>query len=293
MRSHGLDDGSRSGGRWSGGGHGFNLEQPGIFVDAGDDDGQRGVVVTEDLMPDASVGLPVPPVGQVDSDLDEVALCHASLGEDIQDIAPGEATLGIEVVGHDTIGSLGNLAADEQHPAGVDDQGPLCVGAGLRAEAGELHAADDRNRDGQRSSQLAVWWHAEDGHVSAFVIALTIGVLALAGLTLDGGLALAAKVRANGQAESAARAGAQAIDLAAFRSGGSLRLMPEQATADAQAYLTAQRATGTVSVSGDTVLVTVTGAQQTQLLGLIGITRLTVHGEGSAQPHHGGITAEP
>src|SRR5687768_354668 len=81
------------------------------------------------------------------------------------------------------------------------------------------------------------WWRAEEGRVSAFVVVLTAAVLALAGLALDGGLALAAKTRANGQAESAARAGADAIDLAIYRDTGQLVLVPAQAVARAQSYL--------------------------------------------------------
>jgi Flp pilus assembly protein TadG len=129
--------------------------------------------------------------------------------------------------------------------------------------------------------------------MSAFVVVLTTGILVLAGLTLDGGLALAAKVQANGQAEAAARAGAQAIDLAAYRAGGTVRLVPAQAVAGAQAHLEAQGATGTVTISGDTVIVTVTGTQPTQLLGLVGITSLSIHGEGSAHPEHGVSAIEP
>jgi hypothetical protein len=137
------------------------------------------------------------------------------------------------------------------------------------------------------------WWHADQGRVTAFVVVLTIGILALAGLALDGGLALATKVKANGQAEAAARAGAQAIDLAAYRTTGSLRLVPAQAVADAQSYLTTVGAAGTVTVSGDTVTVTVITSQRTQLLGMVGIASLAVHGEGSAHPQRGVTAIEP
>ncbi len=129
--------------------------------------------------------------------------------------------------------------------------------------------------------------------MTAFVVVLTIGILTLAGLTLDGGLALAAKVRANGQAEAAARAGAQAIDLGAYRASGALHLVPTQAVADAQSYLATVGASGTVTVSGNTVTVTVTAAQNTQLLGMVGISTLSVHGEGSAHPQQGVLTIEP
>lgn len=128
------------------------------------------------------------------------------------------------------------------------------------------------------------WRQGDDGSVSAFVVVLLAGILALAGLTLDGGLALAATVRANGQAEAAARAGAQAIDLAAYRDNGMLRLAPAQAIAHAQAHLAGEGAIGTVTVTDDTVTVTVVTSQHTQLLGLIGIRSLSVHGEASARP---------
>jgi hypothetical protein len=137
------------------------------------------------------------------------------------------------------------------------------------------------------------WWRADEGRVTAFVVVLTIGILALAGLTLDGGLALSAKVKANGQAEAAARAGAQAIDLAAYRSTGTLQLVPVQAVADAQSYLATVGASGTVTISGDSVTVTVTASQTTQLLGMVGISSLTVHGTGSAHPQRGVVTIDP
>lgn len=137
------------------------------------------------------------------------------------------------------------------------------------------------------------WWRADEGRVTAFVVVLTTGILALAGLTLDGGLALAAKVQADGQAQAAARAGAQAIDLTAYRATGTLQLMPAQAVADAQSYLTGVGASGTVTVSGDTVTVTVTATEHTQLLGMVGISSLTVHGRGSAHPQRGVVNIEP
>ncbi len=137
------------------------------------------------------------------------------------------------------------------------------------------------------------WWRRDDGRVSAFVVTLTVAILALAGLTLDGGLALASKVQANDQAESAARAGAQAIDLAAYRATGALHLVPDQAITDAQHYLASVGATGTVSVAGDTVTVTTTAVRRTQLLQLVGISSLTVHGSASAHVQRGIVGPEP
>jgi hypothetical protein len=139
----------------------------------------------------------------------------------------------------------------------------------------------------------AAWWRAEEGRVSAFVVVLMLGLLALAGLGLDGGLALAAKVRATGQAESAARAGAQAIDLAAYRATGALRLIPAHADDLAHHYLAEIGATGTVTATTDTVTVFVTTSQRTQLLSLIGIPTISAHGNGAAHPQRGVTALEP
>src|SRR5581483_12097198 len=54
-----------------------------------------------------------------------------------------------------------------------------------------------------------LWWAGDQGRISAFVVTVLMAILAMTGLTLDGGLALADKVHANDQAEAAARAGAQ------------------------------------------------------------------------------------
>ncbi|QKV81803.1 hypothetical protein HUT10_48260 [Amycolatopsis sp. Hca4] len=123
--------------------------------------------------------------------------------------------------------------------------------------------------------------------MSAFVVVLVLGLLALAGLGLDGGLALAAKVRATGQAESAARAGAQAIDLAAYRATGTLRLLPAEADGLARRYLASVGATGTVTATADTVTVIVTTSQRAQLLSLVGIPSIGAHGSGAAHPRRG------
>ncbi|MET8846001.1 pilus assembly protein TadG-related protein [Amycolatopsis sp. NPDC004625] len=142
-------------------------------------------------------------------------------------------------------------------------------------------------------ARRAACWRADDGQVSAFVVVLMVGLLVLAGLGLDGGLALAAKVRASGQAESAARAGAQAIDLAAYRATGALRLVPAHADELARQYLAGVGATGTVTATVDTVSVTVTASQRTQLLSLIGIPAIGAHGSGAAHPERGVTEPEP
>ena len=133
----------------------------------------------------------------------------------------------------------------------------------------------------------------QDGRVTAFVVVIVTALILFAGLVLDGGLALAAKVRALGEAQEAARAGAQKIDLVAYRTSGTLRLAPQQASAAAQSYLAAAGHTGSVSIAGNTITVTVTISQPTELLDLIGIGSITVTATGQAQPQRGIDGVEP
>ena len=135
-------------------------------------------------------------------------------------------------------------------------------------------------------------WGEDSGRVTAFTVVITMAVLLFAGLVLDGGLALAAKVRAVGHAQEAARAGAQAIDLTAYRATGTLRLDPDRAAALVRRYLTGSHATGAeaVTVAGDTVTVTISTSQSTRLLGLVGIGSISVTGTGTAHPDRGPLT---
>jgi hypothetical protein len=126
--------------------------------------------------------------------------------------------------------------------------------------------------------------------ISAFVLAMMLGLFAVAGLALDPGLALAAKVQALGQAQEAARAGAQQIDLAYYRSTGQLRLDPTQATEAAEAFLASEHATGAVTVNGNTVAVTITSAYRTQLWNLIGVQSISIQAHADAAPHSGPTT---
>ena len=137
---------------------------------------------------------------------------------------------------------------------------------------------------GRRRARLG---DAESGMVTAFVVIFTLALLLMAGLVLDGGLALAAKVQAVDDAQAAARAGAQAIDIPTYRASGQITLDPAQATADAERYLAAAGHTGTVQVRGEQVTVTVTITQPTQILDLAGIDHLTEAGTGTATAEQG------
>ena len=66
----------------------------------------------------------------------------------------------------------------------------------------------------------------ERGSVTVFVVIFTIALVFVAGLVFDGGQILAARREASNVAESAARAGAQAIDEGELRRSGQIRLDP-------------------------------------------------------------------
>ncbi|WP_261570147.1 pilus assembly protein TadG-related protein [Frankia gtarii] len=124
----------------------------------------------------------------------------------------------------------------------------------------------------------------DEGTVTVFVVVLFAAFVMFGGLILDAGGALADKTSAMGVAQEAARAGAQHLDLTAFRQRGTVRLLPDQAVSAARAYLTQAGVTGTATVADNTVSVTVTTTHHNQLLGIVGLNTLTVTATGSAHP---------
>lgn len=127
----------------------------------------------------------------------------------------------------------------------------------------------------------------DDGQVTAFVVVMATALIMMIGLVLDGGLTLAARERALGEAQEAARAGAQAVNLAVYRQDGSLSLNPAQAGADARSYLAGIGAAGTVTATAGQVTVTVTAVQPMQILSAAGLGSVTVHATASAVPVRG------
>lgn len=128
----------------------------------------------------------------------------------------------------------------------------------------------------------------EDGVATVFVVVITAALLVMAGLVLDGGRALDGKSRAVEEAQEAARAGAQALDLDAFRTSGHGSLSPGKAMAAAQSYLAATGDAGTVSVNGAAVTVTVTRVEHTQILQIVGLSTLTSTASATATAEQGG-----
>ncbi len=122
---------------------------------------------------------------------------------------------------------------------------------------------------------------ADGGSISAFVILLVPALMALSGLVVDGGTALAAQQAAVDEAGQAARAGAGALSVDALRSG-VVEVDPQAAVAAAEAFTVAAGHPGTASVSAGVVTVSIRYRIPTALLGIVGVRSLPVAGTASA-----------
>lgn len=134
----------------------------------------------------------------------------------------------------------------------------------------------------------------ESGAATVFVVTFAVVLLVMAGLVVDGGLAINARQRVADDVEQAARAGSQNLDLASLRNGGLVRINRDRAREAASDFLAKRNypASG-VSVTADDLQVTVTAEieQPTALLSLIFIDHFTVRAQGQARPAVG-ITGE-
>lgn len=101
------------------------------------------------------------------------------------------------------------------------------------------------------------------------MISVTLAAFLMVGLVIDGGVMLRARSDAFAIAASAARVGAQQLDSDAAVEGEAV-LDPVAAEAVALDYLAAQGVTGSVTVEGDIVRVSVTTTADLRLLSLAG-----------------------
>lgn len=138
----------------------------------------------------------------------------------------------------------------------------------------------------------------ERGSVSALVIVLIVMLFAVAGLVYDGGRAINARQQAFDDAEQAARAAADEIDVDLFRGSGIVRVIPERADAAARDFLA-----NLPGYSYDDIVIEVTGESTvrvelgrtvpTGLLGLVFVDSFDVHGSAEAQPDVGILGGGP
>jgi Flp pilus assembly protein TadG len=134
-------------------------------------------------------------------------------------------------------------------------------------------------------------WRADRGTLSLFVVLFTPVVVLLAGLLVDGGIAINARERAADVAQQAARAGANDLNVAALRSG-TIQLEDPGACNVATAFVSKYTGIGAtpglctyVPVNGRPgIKVYATVTLRSQLLGLIGIRTFTQTSYGEASP---------
>lgn len=121
----------------------------------------------------------------------------------------------------------------------------------------------------------------ERGSVTALVVGLVMTFIACAGLAVDGGRLVAAKVRASDRAENAARLGAQAVtDL---RLGVPV-VEERRAIRIASDFLQSLGASGSVEANRFEVCVTIRERVDMTLLELVGVGSKSVGGRRCARP---------
>ena len=106
----------------------------------------------------------------------------------------------------------------------------------------------------------------ERGSITGFVAVIATALVMVAGMAYDGGQVIHAHNAARNDAEQAARAGAQQIDITHLRQTSEPRLDSGEAEAAALDYLARVGATGTASVDGADITVTVTRIQPLHIL---------------------------
>ncbi|MGH9154417.1 MAG: pilus assembly protein TadG-related protein [Acidimicrobiales bacterium] len=133
---------------------------------------------------------------------------------------------------------------------------------------------------------------SERGSATAFLAVFMVAFLALGGLVIDGGFALAAQRRAINEAQAAARAGAGALAIREFRSGDGFQVDAAAATEAANAYLARTGHAGDVRVEAGVVEVRVSFRQPVAVLKVLGVDDLEVRGVGRARQARGVIEEE-
>ncbi len=127
--------------------------------------------------------------------------------------------------------------------------------------------------------------HERDrGSVTVFVAIAAVGLLAIAGLVVDGSAKVRAVQRADRIAAQAARAGGQAVDVADVLAGRPLRVDRRAALAAADSYLRAAGVEGSAGLvdGGSGLAVSTTISAPTVFLGLVGVPSITVRGSAEA-----------
>lgn len=135
----------------------------------------------------------------------------------------------------------------------------------------------------------------DDGSVTLFIVVAVVGLLALAGLVVDGGAKVRALQRADRVAAEAGRAAGQSVDAAAVLEGAEVRVDTRAAIAAANDYLRAAGLPGDANVADDgrSIAVTVTASVPTVFLGIVGIHQFSVEGHAEVSLIHSATGGNP
>ena len=125
----------------------------------------------------------------------------------------------------------------------------------------------------------------EGGTATVFVVGFAVVLLACAGLVIDGGSAINARMKLADDVEQAARAGAQQIDIDTLRGSNVVTLDGLAAEARARQYLNALGYTRVTvpPVTGDAITVHAEDTTTTKLLSLIGVHDFDIAATATAQ----------
>lgn len=110
--------------------------------------------------------------------------------------------------------------------------------------------------------------HRDRGVVSGFVVCLALTFMSMAGLAIDSGRLVGARLEAADHAENAARLGAQEVDRIRL---GVRSVDPVRARRVTRSYLDEHGLDGSVLVENQTVTVTIRKEQETTILHLFGV----------------------
>ena len=138
---------------------------------------------------------------------------------------------------------------------------------------------------------MSRWVRDERGQVAPLVAISLVGLLAVAGLVIDGGMMFSARRQVQSLADGAARAGAMAVDEPLLRSNGgtAIPLNPGEAKLAARDYLEAAAFDGLSEVvaSPDAVTVRLSTDRRTVLMSLVGVRHFEAKASSTAGPRSG------
>lgn len=150
------------------------------------------------------------------------------------------------------------------------------------------HAVAPERRNVYRTWEQRMSQPRERGSLTLMLAVMFVALLALAGIVIDGGAKLTAAENATAIAQEAARAGAGMVSQPTAYTKGSFVVDQSQAVQAAEQYLSQPSVTGagyrgSVTREGtQSIQVTVTFAEPTRVLSIIGIDQVTGTGTATA-----------